>query len=98
MKEIEPKFHTGDPVVLLDGKRISPHPLWVSSMDKFVGCVGIICEVLTKFDDGMTRYNVMFSREDGSREDWYALERWLNPSQTLYSSDELNDFFEEIGG
>lgn len=98
MKEIEPKFRTGDQVVLLDGKRTFPHPLWVSSMDKFVGCVGIIREVLTKFDDEMTRYNVMFDKEDGRHEDWFALERWLSPAQAPYCSDEINDFFEEIGG
>lgn len=86
------KFKVGDSVILLDGPEES------SKIGKDYVLWNELREVLTKFDDEMTRYNVMFDKEDGRHEDWFALERWLSPAQAPYCSDELNDFFKEIGG
>ena len=112
MKEIEPKFRTGDQVVLLDGRRTFPHPLWASSdepanthplwvpsMDKFVGSVGTVVKRDTASSTETYQYLIEF---DGTgsviARRWWVLEQWIEPMCQLSDSGELYSFFEEIGG
>ena len=103
MKEIEPKFRTGDQVVLLDG-RFTLHPLWVPSMDKFVGSVGIVVKRDTASSIETYQYLIEFDLSTslgtgsvvGRR--WWVLEQWIEPMCQLSDSCELYSFFEEIGG
>lgn len=88
------KYSVGDNVTLIDG-RGDHHPLWVSSMNKWIGCNGVITEAHQR-RDGDVQYQVRFLGQDDDRECWWGLGRWLEPVSPFAQSDELDMFFSEL--